>query len=135
MTNTIHNTSELRDAYEWLRILEAGRDTFGNPTAADYFIKDQKAAIRNYHRLQRIRADRAPVLVRDDGIDGCVIRQPLPRFLQDLEQAAEYFRDEEYIDYQYGPYDCTGQTFTRWYKVYRGPDGRFWAYHSIGRDV
>ena len=31
-------------------------------------------------------------------------------------------------------YDCTGQAFTSWYKVFaRG--GRFWAYHRVSVDV
>ena len=135
MTETIRCTEDLRRAYSWLRLLEENIHGFGDQRLIRELIRDQKKAIRQWHALQRIRADRAPVMVRDDGIDGAVIRLPLPRFLQDLGQAEEYFRDEEYIEYQWGPYDCTGQTFTRWFKVYKGADGRFWAYHSIGRDV
>lgn len=135
MTPIIHNSYDLRNAYSWLRLLTCTRDSAGRPEVIDDRIREYKVAIRKYHRQQRVRADRAPVLVRDDGIDGYVIRQPLLRALQSLEEADEYFRENEYIHYQYGPYDCTGQAFTRWYKVYRANDGRYWAYHSVGFDV
>ena len=42
--------------------------------------------------------------------------------------------DPRYRPYYPSAYDCTGQAFTSWYKVFvRG--GRFWAYHHVSVDV
>ena len=74
-------------------------------------------------------------VVQDNGIDGCIIKLPLPECIKTLEEADEYFTEFEFIRYRPTYYDCTGQSFTAWYKIFQKPDGRFWAYHHIARDV
>ncbi len=84
---------------------------------------------------QRNRAEaHKETVVKDDG-DNCIVKFPLPEDIQSEEEAREWFRENEYIEYRPTYYDCTGQLFTSWYKIFQKPDGRFWAYHSIGRDV
>ena len=75
------------------------------------------------------------VIVKDYGIDGYIVKFPLPENLSSAEDADEYFREYEYLYFYPSPYDCTGQHFTSWYKIFRKPDGRFWAYHSVSVDV
>lgn len=49
-----------------------------------------------------------------------------------LYSSSEAF--QRYRHYYPSAYDCTGQAFTSWYKVFvRG--GRFWAYHRVSVDV
>lgn len=135
MTENIRTTDELRRAYSWLRLLEENLGTFDDPRPIRGLIRDQKRAIRAHLARQEARLQNAPRLVRDDGINGGVVHLPLPEGIRTAEQADQWFRDNEYLEYQWGPYDCTGQLFTRWYKIHHRPDGRFWAYHSVGRDV
>ena len=59
---------------------------------------------------------------------------PLPEYIETMDEAVSYFEDYEYRPYYPSAYDCTGQAFTSWYKVFvRG--GRFWAYHRVSVDV
>jgi len=74
------------------------------------------------------------VIISDDG-DRCIIKLPLPSEIKTAEDADEYFMQNEYIEYEPTYYDCTGQLFTAWYKIFQKPNGEFWAYHSIHRDV
>ena len=94
-------------------------------------IIEMKRAARKYMRKQRELPETR--LVRNDGIDGCIILQPLPERITDRKTAKEYFEDNEYIHYHDRGYDCTGQCFTSWYKIINR-NGRYYAYHSISRD-
>ena len=73
-------------------------------------------------------------IIQDDGIDGYTELLPLPEYIETMDEAVSYFEDYEYRPYYPSAYDCTGQAFTSWYKVFvRG--GRFWAYHRVSVDV
>lgn len=95
-------------------------------------IKAIKTEIRRYYRDYPVSEK---ILVRDDGMDGYVIRFPLPDWIEDKEDGEMWFKENEYIHYRPTYYDCTGQAFTSWYKVYQAKDGRWWAYHSVSFDV
>ena len=73
-------------------------------------------------------------VVKDDGIDGCIVLFPLPDRIKTPEGAHDYFMDTEYRECVPSIYDCTGQAFTSWFKIVQR-QGRFWAYHSICFDV
>lgn len=73
-------------------------------------------------------------VVKDYGIDGCVMRIELPEDIQTGEEAQEWFAECEYIRYSPRPYDCTGQAFTAWYKFFR-VNGRYICYHSVAVDI
>lgn len=73
-------------------------------------------------------------IVRDDGINGFVELLPLPAYIETIDEANNYFKNYEYRSYSPSAYDCTGQIFTSWYKVF-ARDGRFWAYHCISVDI
>lgn len=73
-------------------------------------------------------------IVKDDGIDGFVALLALPKVLDTEEEAQEFFDAFIRIDYRPSMYDCTGQAFTGWYKLFRR-DGRFYVYHSVNYDV
>ena len=73
-------------------------------------------------------------LVKDYGIDGCVYKLFLPEQLETKEEATDWFYDNEFIYYHPSLFDCTGRLFTDWFKVGKDSQGRFFAYHRIGRD-
>jgi len=67
--------------------------------------------------------------------DSVIFKYPLPESIKTLEDAEEYFEEYELVPYRPTYYDCTGQRFTGWYKIFQKPDGRFWVYHQIDMDV
>lgn len=95
-------------------------------------IKAIKTEIRRYYRDYQISEN---VLVHDNGIDGYIIRFPLPNWIEDKEDGEIWFKENKYIHYRQTYYDCTGQAFTNWFKVYKNSDGRWWAYHSVHFDI
>ena len=108
----INSYTDLKVAYEILEIAyESGR----SQKAADL-----KREMRTFfHRPVSERR-----IIQDDGIDGYTELLPLPEYIETMDEAVSYFE----------AYDCTGQAFTSWYKVFvRG--GRFWAYHCVSVDV
>ena len=54
--------------------------------------------------------------------------------LQTEDEADAYFMGNLYRESYPSAYDCTGQIFTTWYKIFRR-GGRFWAYHATAMDV
>ena len=88
-----------------------------------------KRAIREYTN----RPSGGVWIVKDDGADGYIELREMPRF-DSLEEADEWFKNCYYLEYRPSPYDCTGQRFTVWYKLFQRR-GRWWAYHSVGVDV
>lgn len=73
-------------------------------------------------------------IVKDYGVDGFIALLALPKVLDTEEEAQEFFDEFIRIDYRPSMYDCTGQAFTGWYKLFRR-DGRFYAYHRVSFDV
>jgi len=118
----INSYTDLKVAYEILEIAyESGR----SQKAVD--LKREMRAF--FHRPVSERR-----IVQDDGIDGYTELLPLPEYIETMDEAVSYFEDYEYRHYYPSAYDCTGQAFTSWYKVFaRG--GRFWAYHRVSVDV
>lgn len=114
--------------YEWM-LSETKKVTNGKQEV----IEDRIIEIKRKLRKEAKRAS-DHVTVHDDG-DYCIVKLPLPADLKTEEDAKEYFKEYEYIHYRPTYYDCTGQWFTSWYKIFQKPDGRFWAYHAIGIDV
>lgn len=73
-------------------------------------------------------------IVKDKGVDGFMALLTLPEVLDTEEEAQEFFDRFIRIDYRPSMYDCTGQAFTSWYKLFRR-HGRFYVYHSVNYDV
>ena len=73
-------------------------------------------------------------IVKDYGIDGFISLEKLPEEITDYDTAVEWFEMWRVRECVPSQYDCTGQLFTNWFKVFKR-NGSFWAYHSIGCDV
>ena len=123
----VRNKEDLRLAYSLLR-----EKTRQGLTSAqdDYRVQMIKREIRRY--LNRPMIDERK-LVKDDG-DRAIILYPLPEALSNTYKAAhKHFMDCEYISLSYPGYDCSGQPFTAWFKLFRRHN-RWYVYHCICLD-
>lgn len=128
----VRNSRALLRGTEWMDILTVEVEAMNQKiNRADARIRALKQDIRKYNK----RPMSEETIVKDYGIDGFVIRKPLPDFLTTMEDAEEWFEENEYMRCRPSMYDCTGDMFTSWYKIYKAKDGRFWCYHSIGVDI
>lgn len=118
--------ADLKTAYEILEMIEEIDARNGKSQTA----VDLKREIRKFTH--------APVserrIIQDDGIDGYTELLPLPARIKSVDEAVSYFEACECKPYYPAAYDCTGQAFTAWYKVF-ARRGRFWAYHRVSVDV
>lgn len=127
----IKNTEDLRRAYSYLRFF---REHEKNDALLAPNARECAAALKKAIRGYTHRPLHEDVIVKDYGIDGYVIRFPLPDHIDSKTMAKAYFEDRCKYHYRPSQYDCTGQLFTRWYKLFLR-NGRWWAYHSVGCDV
>ena len=126
----VQNKNDLKTAYELLLMVDTLEDV--EKEKLQKFKKNVKQNIRKFYKMQEEKAKTK--LVHDNGIDGYTVLYPLPDFLKTLEEAKQYFEEEEYIHPTYSMYDCTGKPFTSGYKVFNR-NGSFYVYHSISYDV
>lgn len=124
MLTTIQNDRELRTAYEILDILA---DREGD--RANQHRNGIKRAIREY-RDRSIEQER---VIKQD-YDSLLVVLQLPQELKTFDQADAYFQRNYYREAWPSMYDCTGQIFTTWYKIFRR-GGQYWAYHATAMDV
>ena len=120
----VQSKRQLREAYEFQRMIRQDGEHL-----SDALTISIKRAIREYTN----RPSGGVWIVKDDGADGYIELREMPRF-DSLEEADEWFRRCYYLEARPSAYDCTGQRFTVWYKLFQRR-GRWWAYHSVGVDV
>lgn len=120
----VQTERDLRQAYEFQRMIRQDGEHH-----SDALTISLKRAIREYtnRSIDWVR------IVKDDGMDGYIELRKMPRF-DSLEEADEWFKNCYYLEAQPSAYDCTGQRFTVWYKLFQR-HGRWWAYHRVGVDV
>ena len=122
MTNlVIRSRNELDLAYELLQLAE--------DRGYDEKAKEYKKMIRAYNK--RPVDDRR--VVSQDDYGSVTILLPLPESIDNLDDAKEWFEYNEYMTCRPSMYDCTGQLFTSWYKLFQR-NGRYWAYHCVSID-
>lgn len=126
----IKNSDDLRAAYTLLLVLQEFLSTCKKPDKVKLHIIELKRCIRDYGHSKVSGRE----IVMDNGIDGYVQKIQLPQFVESKEEAEEYMEENEKITMRLTPWDCTGQAFTNWYKVFN-TNGSWRAYHSIGFDV
>ena len=124
----VRNSNDLKIAYEILNVYKEIPVCEKSENLMKR-IAEQKREIRRFHKKSTDRR-----IVKDYGIDGYVLLIELPEKLENVQEAEEYFEECETISAAPSMFDCTGQAFTSWFKVFRRR-GRFFAYHSIGFDV
>jgi len=72
--------------------------------------------------------------IKDYGIDGYIELVSIPKVFDIVEEANEFFKDFLEIKRPNTIYDCTGASFTGWYKLFKRR-GQFWAYHRVVVDA
>lgn len=138
----VRNSRDFRDGYEMLNMFVRFDGQFDNPEKAQETVVSLKRELRKFaHRDTAVdvgcgfMCDRR--IVKDYGIDGYIELVSLPDVIDALDGedgADAFFNEFLYIRYRPSMYDCTGQAFTSWYKLFKR-NGQFWAYHSVGFDV
>lgn len=121
----VQSKRQLRQAYEFQRMLRRADDEHYSE-ALDISLK---RAIRQYTN----RPHGGVWIIEDDGGDGYTELREMPRF-DTLEEADDWFRRCYYLEARPSAYDCTGQRFTVWYKLFQRR-GCWWAYHRVCVDV
>lgn len=130
----INDAEKLRDAYTLLAFI---RDDVPTTTA------EQKSgmsafmvSIKNEIRAYNNRPAPDSRIVEERGIDGYVELVRLPEELDHANKvdSANWFLTNRYLEYFPTPYDCSGQKFTSWFKLFRRR-GHWFAYHSVCIDV
>ena len=128
---SVSNNKQLGVAYVLLRYYEAGlKGAARDKELITENAKEVKRAIREYVGRPASESQ----IVKDYGIDGAIVKFPLPERITTADEADAYFMDNCYIKARPSAYDCTGQAFTSWYRIVK-IRGRYFAYHSIGYDV
>ena len=123
----IRDRKDLELAYSYLKLYEEIENE--NPEADKKAVIEIKREIRRYLRLET-----GHKIVKDFSPDGYIELVELPEQLETQEDAEQYFNENLWIHYYPTYYDCTGQLFTGWVKVFRRR-GRYMAYHAICKDI
>lgn len=129
---TIDSINDLRIVYEIIKIFNELVKEYG----IDYklalkrneYLKELKQKAREYTHK---KSDRR--IINFD-YDGYLELIELPEEIKSKENAMDYFEEWECIHYRPSQYDCTGQKFIEWFKVFKRRN-RWMAYHRVGIDV
>lgn len=122
---TIKNSNALAVAYTILHSVDKGY-------VENHAITEIKKEIRNY--FKETGRKNTKIIKGDDDGSGYIELVSFPSTVKDAHGADEYFRHNHMIYAEPSPYDCTGQKFTAWYKIFRRR-GVYMAYHRICYDV
>ena len=129
---SITDNERLRDAYALLMFMQSDIPASAEKRAA---VKNLAAPVKMEIRAYNNRpAPDVHIICAD--YDGRLELVQLPDKLDEAHEAdaADWFRDNCYLEAYNSPYDCTGQEFTNRYKLFRRR-GHWFAYHSVSRDV
>lgn len=122
----IRNERDLRDAYWFLSVeKELG-------CSAGKIAKKIKTAIREWNH--RPESDRKVVYTYGGCGDSVIYKINCPVWVENEEDAEYWFDNEERMTYRWSPYDCTGQLFTSWHRIFH-INGKWICYHSVSCDV
>ena len=94
-------------------------------------IKELKRSIRIYFKNQELIPE---IRVFDISYDGATYLILFPEEIKTKDEAEGWFDANFYRECRPSQYDCTGQSFTAWYKLVER-NGRWWCYHRICYDV
>ena len=126
--SSIRCKEDLRRAYQTVSLLEdiaksvTGREEYEK---ANNYLISLKLDIRKYNKR---KSD--SVIIQGD-YDGYI---ELITFPDDVTDPEAYFEEEYKLTCKPSQYDCTGQEFTSWYKIFKRR-GKTMCYHRVGRDV
>ena len=127
-----YSINDVKRNYRFLLLYKelAERFSFELPDSDEGIISAKKG-IRLYWKNEKLKTKRK-IICGD--IDGYLEKIEVPEDIKTKKIAKAWFRGNEYRERRPSQYDCTGQSFTNWYKVVR-LHGKLYIYHSIGFDV
>lgn len=126
----VANSADLKMAYEELLFWKNDSRLKDNALINDRIIKKLKEGIRDYFR--RKNRETARIIKWDSESE--IILEEIPEIINTKEVAEEWFMFCRYRAVIPSPYDCTGQLFTAWYKIFKR-NGKYIVYYCICRDV
>lgn len=126
----IANSADLRVAYEELLFWKNDPRLKDNALINDRIIKKLKRDIRDY--FKRMNCETSRIIKWDS--ESAIILEEIPEIINTKEAAEDWFMFCRYREATPSPYDCTGQLFTAWYKIFKR-NGKYIVYHCICRDV
>lgn len=129
---SITDNERLRDAYALLMFMQRDISASAEKKAA---VKNLAATVKMEIRAYNNRPVSNVRIISAD-YDGRLELVQLPDKLDEAHEmdATNWFRGNCYLEAYNSPYDCTGQEFTNWFYLSRRR-GRWFAYHSVSRDV
>ena len=133
---TIRDEHDLRNGYDTLdlyyKVLNEVNEKMPGKDVSSILnsIKEAKQSIRRYFKTQ----DSSRHIIKDYESDGYIELIEFPKHIISREEAEEYFNEEELMICRPCAYDCTGQFFTGWHKLFKRR-GSWWCYHRICCDV
>ena len=129
---SITDNERLRDAYTLLMFMQGDISASAEKKAA---VKNLAATVKMEIRAYNNRPVSNVRIISAD-YDGRLELVQLPDELDKAHKAdaANWFRNNCYLEAYNSQYDCTGQEFTSWYKLFRR-QGHWFAYHFVSRDV
>lgn len=129
----ITDNERLRDAYALLMFMQSDVPASSEKKAA---VKNLAATVKMEIRGFNRRPASDSHIIEERGSNGYIELVQLPEELDKAhkEIAADWFRANRYLEFYPTPYDCSGQKFTNWFKLFRRR-GHWFAYHSVSIDV
>lgn len=128
----IANNAALKVAYEELIFWKNNPRLKDNALINDRIIKKLKEGIRGYFKRTNQRTERL-IKWYPDG-ESEIWFEELPETIKTKEAAEDWFLYHRHREAAPSPYDCTGQRFTAWYKIFNR-NGKYVVYHCICIDV
>lgn len=126
----VANNADLKVAYEELLFWKREPRLKDNTLINDRIIKKLKEGIRDYFKRTDQRAER---VIKWDS-ESVISLEELPETIKTEEAAEDWFCFHRYKEAIPSLYDCTGQLYTAWHKIFKRK-GRYFVYHCICRDV
>lgn len=131
----ITSKERLRDAYDFLSLLQNNpAPDSATPEQKAYrsmMIANTKREIRSYNNCP---ASNVRIISGDYNGHLDLVRLPDELDRMHEEAAADWFRNNCYLEAYNSQYDCTGQEFTNWFYLFRR-QGHWFAYHKVCCDV
>lgn len=130
-----YNTKDIKRNYSlinlWNEMMKVFNILPNKEKDVDDELKSLKKGIRIFWKEKELNVKR---WVLNGDIDGYLEKIEIPKNISSKELAEVWFEANEYKECRPSMYDCTGQSFTNWYKIVKLHD-MLYAYHSVGFDV
>ena len=116
---------------DFIALHEVKADSNAMKFANEEIIKCKKAIRKEIKREEDRTKDRR--IIKGDW-DFYLVKIYCPEWIETMEDAEEWFNDCERIEMIYYPWDCTGQWFTSWHRIFC-VNGKWICYHDVAMDV